>query len=105
MPEPDPIKRVDDLAGDVGDRLGERPLAGQELVGAVRELALGLRWIALQVEGGEQLDQPPVEEDPRRERGGVERRGRAATRRSAWPAGTRGCASPAARIRTNERSR
>ena len=50
MTESDPIERVDDLLRNIGDRLGERALAGQELVGADGELALGFRRRALEVE-------------------------------------------------------
>ena len=50
MAEPDAVERLDHLLGDVGDRLGGRPLAGQELVGAARELALGLGGGALELE-------------------------------------------------------
>ena len=45
MPEANPIERVDDLLGNIGDRLGARPLADQELGGAVRRTRSGSRRV------------------------------------------------------------
>ena len=83
MPESNPIERIDDLSRNISDRVALLPLADQELVGPERELALGLRRCSLQVDSGEHLDESPVEEDPRRERGGVPRPDRAASARAA----------------------
>ncbi len=94
VPESNPIKRIDDLLGDVGDRLGRWPLPIRNLWARRANslwVSAGLRF---EVVGGEHLDQPPVKEDPGRERGRVELSGRGATRSSAGPAGTRGSPGP-----------
>ena len=64
MAEPDAVKRIDDLAGDVGHHLGLRPTTERNLEARRANsfwVSAGLR---LEVELGEHLGEPAVEEDP-----------------------------------------
>ena len=102
MPESHSVERIDDLLGDIGDFLRERALAIKQLLGAEGELALGLRRGPLEVELGKHLGQSPVEEDSGRERAGVQRSARAATRGLAAPTGTPTCTTPASNVSTRK---
>ena len=73
MPESIAIKRIDDSLGHIGDQLGRRPAPDEKLLGPTRELALGFRWIALQLIRGKHLNEPSVKKDSGSERGCVER--------------------------------